>query len=264
MAGTFLYINDSLGNTWEVGVNTSGNLLQPVMIAPTSPLGIVIQDSVSGIWYKLIVQSVTIGATTFETLSIMPSSPWAGGQEPYLQDSGGFTWQLVIASQMLGTAPFIPTGALVGMPQIIWPSLAAGGPGAGSHSFLLTTFPRFQPAPTGTGAQQMDYVADLKINVFSAGSAQLVWARSDQFFEGSMEFVQAGQDITNWQQFILYALGSYGTTLGPGGDFPFDFYPNSRAPQFSTYVWEEDSWQAAYRFPGFYTFALKWRVYISP
>jgi hypothetical protein len=254
MPATYLYLPDTGLATWQIGVTDQGFVTEPVSVAYQFAPPITLQDMVSGAWFTVGVSS----AGGHQYLTLTAAAPCASCGPYVMEAPGGTVYQLLLNGGMLGALPFTPGPSVVFFPKIIWPS-------GGGNVVLFTSWPRFVPAPTGAGATVMDYQAAGPRNVFSAGQVQFGWRRTDRFYEGVMDFVQAGNDVNAWFAFMLYALGQYGNSVGPGGDFPFDFYPQGNSPIFSTYVVEDDEWKPEWRkMPGYYTFPLKWRLYVAP
>jgi hypothetical protein len=122
----------------------------------------------------------------------------------------------------------------VAFPKIIYPS-------GGGTTLTFLTPARFVPYKV--------YEAVRHDNVASAGTRETVWERNDTFQEFEMEYVRSGSDIAAWDSFIQSAL--QGTT--------FDYYPDASLGSFTTYTLEDNTWNAAFKQLGIYTFKLRFR-----
>ena len=122
------------------------------------------------------------------------------------------------------------------------------------------SFPKIVYNP-GTGAATLEFlrpprrvpayfqVAARRDNLSSSGVRESVVERVDNFLELEMEWVGIGADVQEWESFMDYAL--------QGG--PFEYYPDASIINFTSYVLEDTTWDAAYKGPGQYTFRVKFR-----
>ena len=240
-----VYINDPSGNTWQLSVNDNG-WLETITATPGLPGAVVIADPILGQCWLL-----QAGDGGFITATTVPPTPF---QTVVLQAPLGGLWQLGVLGEDLIT---FPAGAGMIPPKIIWPS-------GGANVLQMANWPRYVPAPTSGTGLVANYIVYRPDNLFSGGQGESIYSRTDQYWEGTMEFVPAGSTvhkswgtangIVTWAQFMSYALR--------GGNF--DFYPNGAGPQFTTYLLDLFDWNAAYQQMGEYTFPLRFKLYVAP
>lgn len=90
-------------------------------------------------------------------------------------------------------------------------------------------------------------------NIASSGVVEKIFERVDKFTSVNMEFVASASDLANWKTFIDYAI--------QGGTF--QFYPDSSSATFTNYTLEDKDWNAAYKYPGIYSFKLTFREVVT-
>jgi hypothetical protein len=86
-------------------------------------------------------------------------------------------------------------------------------------------------------------------NVSTAGLRESVLERVDEFLEFSMDFIQPGTDLANWQAFLDHALTGAA----------FAYHPDSAQPAFTNCLLEDTETKIDYKAPGVYTLTLKLR-----
>ncbi len=89
-------------------------------------------------------------------------------------------------------------------------------------------------------------------NVSTAGLRESVLERTDEFLEFTMEFIQTGTDLTNWQAFLDHALTGAA----------FAFYPDASLSAFTNYLLEDSEINVARKAAGVYSLTLKMRKQI--
>ena len=114
-------------------------------------------------------------------------------------------------------------------------------PGTGAATLEFLRPPRRVPAYSQVAARHD--------NLAASGVRESVVERVDNFLEFEMEWVGLGADVQAWGSFMDYAL--------QGG--PFEYYPDASIINFTSYVLEDTTWDAAYKGPGQYTFRVKFR-----
>jgi len=124
--------------------------------------------------------------------------------------------------------------------------------------------PKIIYTPTGGTEQTLNFVfpprerpgyqkvAVRHDNVSTAGVRESVLERTDEFMEFTMEFIQSGTDLANWQAFLDHALTGAA----------FAYYPDSAQPGFTQYVLEDTEATLEWKAPGLYTITLKMRKQI--
>ena len=150
---------------------------------------------------------------------------------------------------MVGAAPVGAPGRARGLPlrskrnmanpQIIY------NPGTGN-----VTLPFKYPPHAVTGFSLDGAVHD---NISSAGVRERVVERIDNFLELDMPYVAIGTDLTNWQMFLNFALA--------GGQF--SYYPDSSQSSFTNYWLDDARTTAAYKYPGIYSWKLRFRQVVT-
>lgn len=90
-------------------------------------------------------------------------------------------------------------------------------------------------------------------NRASSGVQEVVYERTDKFWEGELEYVASGAEIAAWQAFEESALQG----------IPFDYYPDATSSAFTTFFLEDQQMSAAYKVPGQYTFKHRFYQYIG-
>lgn len=123
-------------------------------------------------------------------------------------------------------------------PKIVYPS-------GGANTLNFQQYPRQVPGQWQT-AKRTDSIS-------TAGVKQSMLQRIENFIEFTMEWVQAGTDLSNWTAFFSTAL--QGTA--------FDYYPDSSLGTFTTYTLEDVDWKAAYKSLGRYSFKVKFRLVVT-
>jgi hypothetical protein len=118
-------------------------------------------------------------------------------------------------------------------------------PQDGAEQTLSFSFPPRQQPAYVCNAVRHD-------NISTAGIRESILERTDQFLELSLESIQAGADLENWQAFLDYALTGA----------PFAYYPDAAQPAFLNYALEPTELRIEYKGPGLYTLALKFRKYV--
>jgi hypothetical protein len=237
-------VNDTGGGTWQIGVDNNG-WLNTTSVTPSSPPLVIIADPLTG-------QFWIISADVNGFLLATTTSPGTS-QTVLLEAPNTVIWQLGVSGQDLITFPS-STGSGVIPPKIIWPS-------GGSNVLQMTNWPRYVPSYLTAAGAIADYTVVVPTNVFSGAQSEYVYQRTDQFWEGQMEYVDihdasgggaVGAGAPTWFKFMAYALR--------GGNF--DYYPNGLSPQFTTYVLENTDWNMEYMSLGKYKFPLKFRLYL--
>jgi hypothetical protein len=97
-----------------------------------------------------------------------------------------------------------------------------------------------------------DLIAVRHDNIASSGVRETILERIDEFLEFTMQRIVIGADLAAWDAFMRYAL--------QGGTF--DYYPDAELPDFSVYTLEETGYNAAYKWPAWYTFKTKFRKWV--
>jgi hypothetical protein len=113
-------------------------------------------------------------------------------------------------------------------------------------STTTLTFGRFT-FPTKVPAY--DRAAIRHSNVAASGLLETIYEHTDHYTDITVEAVQIGADVDNWNTFVIFAER--------GGIF--SFYPDSTANPFTDYTLWDAQWTAAYRSVGLYNFKMKWR-----
>jgi hypothetical protein len=85
--------------------------------------------------------------------------------------------------------------------------------------------------------------------VAASGLLETIYEHTDHYTDITVEAVQIGADVDNWNTFVIFAER--------GGIF--SFYPDSTANPFTDYTLWDAQWTAAYRSVGLYNFKMKWR-----
>jgi hypothetical protein len=124
-------------------------------------------------------------------------------------------------------------------PQIVYPILN------GTATLLFQRPPRRVPAYSAQAIRHD--------NIASSGVRESILERIDNFLDLEMEWVGIASDVTNWANFMAYAL--------QGGAFAY--YPDSSQAAFTNYWLEDTNWTAAYKAAGQYTFKLKFRLVVT-
>jgi hypothetical protein len=86
-------------------------------------------------------------------------------------------------------------------------------------------------------------------NTASSGVREVLLERVNNFFEGELEYIAIGDDLSNWQAFMASALQGV----------PFDLYldPVNQPTSFTTYFLDDTTWRPDWKFVGQYTFKVK-------
>lgn len=119
-------------------------------------------------------------------------------------------------------------------------------PAGGTEQTLSFVFPPRQQPAYQKAAVRHD-------NVSTAGIRESVLERVDEFLEFSLEWIQAGADLANWQAFLDYALTGA----------PFAYYPDASQAGFINYVLEDNETKIEYKAPGMYSLTLKLRRQVA-
>jgi len=119
-------------------------------------------------------------------------------------------------------------------------------PAGGTEQTLLFVFPPRNLPGYSKAAVRHD-------NLSTAGIRECVLERVDQFLELSMDWIQAGNDLANWQAFLDHAMTGE----------PFAYYPDADLPAFTNYVLEDTEARIEYKAPGAYSVTLKLRRHVG-
>lgn len=82
----------------------------------------------------------------------------------------------------------------------------------------------------------------------TSGVFQSVVERIEQHLEFNVDFSNGSDDTNQWQEFMQ--------TCAMMGQ-PFDYYPDSTAPEYGTYYCLDTDWDQKYRGPGIYNWSMK-------
>jgi hypothetical protein len=119
-------------------------------------------------------------------------------------------------------------------------------PAAGIEQTLsFTRPPRLQP-----GFQKTAVRHD---NISTAGIRESVLERVDEFLEFSIDWIQAGTDLSNWIAFLNHALTGAA----------FAYYADASSASFSNFMLEDTEAKIEYKAPGAYSLSLKLRKVVS-
>lgn len=131
-------------------------------------------------------------------------------------------------------------------PKIVYPSSVLFPPTPTTLNF------KYQPRHV----QFFSYEAVRHDNRASSGVQEVIYERTDEFFNADMEYVTTSDsDVANWQTFLQSAIQG----------IPFDYYPDPvGAPTtFTTYFADDKNYAAEYKAPGVWTFSMKWYKYVT-
>lgn len=131
---------------------------------------------------------------------------------------------------------------IVPIPQIKYPSSVIGG---GQTTLVFTYRPVKMPSFVKESIRHD--------NRASSGVQEVVFERTDQFWEGEMEYVARGADVNAWAAFEDSALQG----------IPFDLYDDHLVNSFVTYYLDDKVITAAYKIPGYFNFKHKLYQYVS-
>jgi hypothetical protein len=115
-------------------------------------------------------------------------------------------------------------------------------PAGGAEQTLSFTHPPSQQPGYRKTAVRHD-------NLSTAGVRESVLERFDEFRELTLDWIQTGVDLANWQSFLDYALTGA----------VFAYYPDAAQPGFINYVVEDAEAGIEYKTPGTYALKLKLR-----
>ncbi len=119
-------------------------------------------------------------------------------------------------------------------------------PAGGTEQTLDFTSPPQQQPGYSKNAVRHD-------NISTAGIRESVLERIETFLEINVNYIQAGTDLANWNEFLDHALTGA----------PFAYYPDASQTGFVNCLLDDTSATVAYMAPGFYSVKLKFRQQVS-
>ncbi len=223
------FLNDALGttaNSYQLGISPTGvPSITLVSYSASNPTFLQMLDATFRVWDFQVVAS---GGPRF-VLSIIPLSPTPPNPLP-----------------SPSPPPGLGAGLYASLPMIVYPSAVTGLQPASTSPLFFRRPPRFVPYFVLEGVRHD--------NRASSGVQEVIWERTDSFFEGEMEYVALdSRDVIDWQTFLKVAVQGV----------PFDYSPSPfLSPNFTTFYMDDKNVSAAYKDPNLYTFKLRWYQYV--
>lgn len=225
-----VYVDDSGGTTWEVTID-SGVLTVTSVGSLGAPRGVDLSSYDGGMAnsWALGVEDGVLQATA------IPYNFYLPNELPVQRDAG---WVVKVGSDGV-IAAGLGTLLECGLPYIDYPSVVTGLPFASTSPLRLRY--RFRKVPwTVLTATRHD-------NRASSGVQEIVYERTDEFFEGAYEYLGRGAEAASWEVFMRRAL--QGET--------FDYHPTGCPLAFVTYTLDDTTWKPPYLYPEWYNFSIR-------
>ena len=126
-----------------------------------------------------------------------------------------------------------------------YPKIVYTPAGGTEQTLSFTSAPRQQPGYAKSAVRHD--------NISTAGIRESVLERIDAFLEFSVDYIQAGNDLENWSNFLDFALTGA----------PFAYYPDASQTGFINCLLEDTSDTVAYVSPGVYSVKVKFRQQVQ-
>lgn len=214
-------------------------------------------------------------------------------------DSGGWNYQQAQASSGPGRTYIVesPSGYLYQFGVIygllaMWPGVllqpSIQYPVGGSHFVNFARYPVKVPAVVSSSGAVAAFKAERVRKIMSDGSQETNFhptgapgslgsthslAQVQQFFRGMLEKYPvnglpgvANSSLAAWEQFKLYSMAR-GQLVGANtiaGNGAFTLFYSGSSGNNDTYVDLDERWSPAFHSPGFYEFAINFRIYVAP
>ena len=226
---TYIYLADSAGQVWRVGVDDGGALTTEVCIHAAGLLILLAQPTAAACFSV----GVDVAGTLTTTVTTLPGQVAVALASP----SDIAYWLSAYDDGSLETS--VLSDPLYGLaPKIVYPS-------GGGTTLFVEPAARLVPAFSKKAVRHDSYS--------TAGVRESVLERIDNFLQFTVEWLKAGSQAAGWKAFADYSLAGE----------PFDYYPCRDLPYFATYLLDSDEFEAAYKNVGRYTLSPRFRLRIT-